>query len=202
MLLLAHTGITLGAAYILEQALRFRPKSRDKNIVIAAPKEPYPAWNKLFSVKVDYRFILLGSILPDLIDKPLGLFVLPGVVENLRTFSHTVLFLFLVILAAFLVYRKQNAAWGFFIAFGVLMHFLLDSMWLEPASLLWPFLGSTFYKYPGMDLDSWLNMRFYDLTAKPEVYIPEAISFIIITFFFIKIVAEKKIRAFFLQGNL
>ena len=86
MLLLAHTGITVGAAYFLEQAAKFRVKShaktgcdsdsppiskmidtaqnQDKDVVIAAPKEPCPAWNKLSSVKVDYRFILLGSMLP------------------------------------------------------------------------------------------------------------------------------------------
>jgi len=100
------------------------------------------------------------------------------------------------------VYRKQNAAWDLSIGFGVLVHFLLDSIRLEPAMLFWPFLGSTFYKYPGMNLKSWFNMRLYDLTTNPEVYIPEVIGLIILVFFFIKIVAKKKVRAFFLQSTL
>jgi hypothetical protein len=81
------------------------------------------------------------------------------------------------------VYRKQNAAWGLFIAFDVLVHFLLDAMWLEPATLFWPFLGFPFIKYPGMDLDLWLNMRFYDLTASPHFYVPEVMGLIILVFF-------------------
>jgi len=194
MLLLAHTGISVGAAYLLEQAAKFRVKSHAKT-------EGRQAADTVHPVKVDYRFILLGSMLPDLIDKPLGLFILPGL-QNLRTFSHTLLFLFLIICAAVWVYRKQNAAWGLFMAFGVLAHFLLDAMWLEPSTLLWPLLGFTFIKYPGMDLDAWLKMLLYGLTANPEVYIPEAMGLIILVFFFIRIVAERKVRAFFLQGNL
>ena len=68
--------------------------------------------------------VLLGSMLPDIIDKPLGeaLFGTPAMG---RTIAHTLLFLLLLGLAAFYL-SDLRMAW---VASGVLAHFLLDFMW-------------------------------------------------------------------------
>jgi inner membrane protein len=50
MLLFAHTGITLGTAKVMARAAGWREKG-------------LPAL-------LDYRLVLIGSMLPDLIDKP------------------------------------------------------------------------------------------------------------------------------------
>ena len=85
---------------------------------------------------VDYRLVLLGAILPDLIDKPLGLAL------NLesRLWAHTLVFVGTV-LAMAAVPRVRRLAW---IGLGVLTHLLLDRIWEQPQVVLWPALGWEF----------------------------------------------------------
>jgi len=85
---------------------------------------------------VDLAFLALGSMLPDIIDKPLGLLAF-GTAEQGRTFGHTLLFL--MVLAALAVYLKNLRLTS--VSVGVLAHLVLDSMWKSPAILFWPLLG-------------------------------------------------------------
>jgi membrane-bound metal-dependent hydrolase YbcI (DUF457 family) len=85
----------------------------------------------------DLAFVLLGSMLPDIIDKPLGE-VLFGTPAMGRTITHTLLFLLLLGIAAYYL-SDLRLAW---VAGGVLAHLLLDFMWNSPSTLLWPLLGS------------------------------------------------------------
>jgi len=85
---------------------------------------------------VDLAFLALGSMLPDIIDKPLGLLAF-GTAEQGRTFGHTLLFL--IVLATLAVYLKNLRLAS--VSFGVLAHLVLDSMWKSPAILFWPLLG-------------------------------------------------------------
>jgi inner membrane protein len=109
MLLLAHLGIGLGLAWLLAGTARGR---------------------------LDYRWVLLGAILPDLIDKPLG--VVLGL--DTRIWGHTFLFLF-VVLALSCVPAVRSLR---LVGFGVATHLLLDEMWLESAIALYPLEGWTF----------------------------------------------------------
>ena len=194
MFLLAHAGITLGAAYALEQTVNHRPVSkrqadgRADSTVATAP------------VRVDYRFILLGALLPDLIDKPLGHILLPDVLANGRTFLHTLLFLVLTILAAFIIYRQKCGMWGVYIAFGVLTHFIMDAMWCDPITFFWPLYGA-FQKNPGISawiLEIWIQTLF----EEPCVYMPEAAGFLILLFFTARLVIQRRVTAFILRGRL
>ncbi len=127
MLLLGHLGITLGVAYAL--AHRLGPAR---------------------ATKVDYRVVLLGGILSDLIDKPVALaFGIAG-----RAAAHTLLFasLLTLVLALPLVaprtlprrvaQRLGNPA--IYLALGVWVHLALDRMWENPRVLLWPQWGWDF----------------------------------------------------------
>src|SRR2546425_4000921 len=70
MFLLGHLGIGLGLAWLLSTRS---------------------------SVRIDYRLILVGAILPDVIDKPLAfLLSLEG-----RLWAHTFLFLFAILALSF-----------------------------------------------------------------------------------------------------
>jgi membrane-bound metal-dependent hydrolase YbcI (DUF457 family) len=109
--------------------------------------------------------LLLGTVLPDLIDKPLyyGLVALVGreaagqsLISGSRTFGHTLLLLLLVVLFAFL--RKSWALAA--LAAGMATHHLIDLVgdpvqlsmgWVQPGpgpdgfhALLWPLLGRGF----------------------------------------------------------
>jgi len=177
MYLLAHTGITLGAAYAVDKSVR----------------SPL--------LKVDYRFILLGALLPDLIDKPLGRVIFPMELANGRIFAHTLLFLLLVTLVGIAVYRIKGQQWGLCLAFGVLMHFLLDSMWLSPATLFWPLLSLQFPKSPAefqVVFFSWLR----NMLTSAQSYLAELAGIAFFMFLAVKAVVQKKVGAFFRYGTL
>lgn len=84
MLLFGHLGITLALASGLDK-------------IIASGK------GKGFSRLVDYRLVLIGSMLPDIIDKPLGI-AFPAALGSGRTVAHTFLFLFLLFCAGAVLY--------------------------------------------------------------------------------------------------
>jgi inner membrane protein len=176
MYLLAHTGITLGAARVVEEAVN-RP------------------W-----FRVDYRFILLGSLLPDIVDKPLGIIIFPEAIANGRTILHTLIFLVMTILMGVFIYRWKNALWGFFIAFGVLMHFTMDAMWTDPVTLYWPLIQPFFEKHPGIEFFNILRSWVYTLQIEPRIFLPELAGLVILFVFAIRVIKEKRVVAFIRTG--
>jgi membrane-bound metal-dependent hydrolase YbcI (DUF457 family) len=85
----------------------------------------------------------LGSILPDLIDKPIGILLFPNVFGTGTIFGHTLLAVILVLFIGILVYTRYPRA-GFLllaVAAGIFTHQLLDAMWLHPINWFWPALG-------------------------------------------------------------
>lgn len=126
--------------------------------------------------RVDLTFLAIGSMLSDLIDKPLGwiLFGSPGMG---RTFAHTMLFLML--LAALAMYLSDLRIAS--LCGGILIHLGLDSMWNSPVTLLWPLLGT----FPHAALISPLNyleMLLLGLRS-PEILIPECVGLAYLIYF-------------------
>lgn len=92
--------------------------------------------------KVDVRFLLLGAILPDLIDIPLGTLILAGRYSTSELWFHSLL-LPSVYMAAVLLLTRRGRRRRAFMAVGVgwLFHLLLDGMWTSQEVLFWPFFG-------------------------------------------------------------
>jgi membrane-bound metal-dependent hydrolase YbcI (DUF457 family) len=122
-----------------------------------------------FISRADLAFLALGSMLPDMIDKPLGL-VAFGSPSMGRTFAHTLLFLLL--LAAISIYSRDIRLIS--LSWGVLVHLVLDSMWNSPATLLWPLQGN-FPETVLLDTLSYLEMLFSGL-GDPGILIPEVLG--------------------------
>jgi inner membrane protein len=152
--------------------------------------------------RLDYRFILLGSLLPDIVDKPLGIVIFPEAIANSRTILHTMLFLVMTILLGLFIYRWKNALWGFCIAFGVLMHFIMDAMWTDPVTLYWPFIQPAFEKHPGMEFFAVVHSWVYTLQMEPRIFLPELAGLVILLIFAIKVIREKRVTAFIKTGYL
>jgi inner membrane protein len=178
MYLLAHTGITMGTARVVEDLVN-RP-----------------------SFRLDYRFILLGSLLPDIVDKPLGIVIFPEAISNGRTFLHTMIFLLMTILLGVFVYRWKNSLWGFCIAVGVLMHFIMDAMWTDPITLFWPFIQPAFEKHPGIEFFTVVRSWIYTLEVEPRIFLPELAGLVILILFAIKVIKEKRVMDFIKTGYL
>ncbi len=179
MLLLAHVGITLGIAKSIKKLMDYR-----------GPKKIHE-W-------IDYRLVILGSMLPDIIDKPLGGIILKETIGNGRIYSHTLLcLLFLSALGAF-VWSKYRRPGLLVVAGGYIVHHILDSMWFYPETFLWPIYGWTFTKG---DPEHWLQL-WVNLVTCPKYYIPEILGGIIIIIFVTELVMSKSLYYFIVNGRV
>jgi hypothetical protein len=134
-----------------------------------------------FFKNVDLLFLAIGSMLPDIIDKPLG-WMIYGTPNMGRIFAHTLLFL--LILAALAGYSKKAKV--FSLALGVFIHLILDFMWFSPVILLWPLLGD-FPPAHYADPLSYVEMLLGAL-RKPIILIPECLGLAYLIYF----AAERK----------
>jgi membrane-bound metal-dependent hydrolase YbcI (DUF457 family) len=129
-----------------------------------------------FIGRADLAFLALGSMLPDIIDKPLGLIAF-GSPNMGRTFAHTLLFLLL--LAALSFYTRDIRLIS--LSWGVLIHLALDHMWNSPVTLLWPLLG-IFPEAVRLDTLSYLEVIFSGL-RDPGILVPELLGLSYLIYF-------------------
>lgn len=99
---------------------------------------------------MDVRLLVVGALLPDLIDKPLGRIVFQGRYDSGRLWGHTLLFSAVLLAVIVVVTKRGSPARRTWIplAIGSLLHLFLDGMWLHPETLLWPALGTAFSPAP------------------------------------------------------
>ncbi len=216
MMLFGHMGITLTAGILArgtlvlvgKSALKVADKEREVFSESASHlnhKEDCSPGNKISSLSllknyIDYRLLLVGSLLPDLLDKPMGELFFYRTFQNGRIFGHT---LFLNILLAALgiyVLKRRRSIWLFTLAFGSTVHLILDRMWLNPQTLLWPVYGWSFAKTSSTDFFGWLLKILHILTTEASVYVLEIIGFGILVWFIVKLIKERKVYAFVRNG--
>lgn len=123
----------------------------------------------------DLACIALGSMLPDIIDKPLGL-ILFGSPEMGRTIAHTLLFLAILATLSLHLWDSRYAS----VTWGVFIHLLLDGIYNSPQTLLWPLLGP-FPAAELMDTYSYIEMLLSGL-KDPGILIPELAGLLYIIF--------------------
>jgi membrane-bound metal-dependent hydrolase YbcI (DUF457 family) len=120
MLPFAHIGITLALFYI---AARTFPKIK---------------------THINYWYVVIGSMLPDIIDKLIGRVLFEDVFASGRIFAHTLLFVVVLSMAGYYLLRRRNDAKVLMLAGGSFVHIVLDSMWKYPQTLFWPLMGLEF----------------------------------------------------------
>ena len=204
MLLFGHAGIPLGVVWLSEKAATWVALKRAKrepgwcgaNPVPRLVSNPSPIGS--IATRIDYRLILLGSLLPDIIDKPLGIYLLRDALSNGRIFSHTLLFVALLTAAGIYLYVNRKSLGLLCLSFGSLTHLVLDKMWLDPRTFLWPLYGWTFEK---VDISHWLEEILTSLQTEPSVYIPEIIGALLLGAFFFNLSRQGKLYSFFRTGK-
>lgn len=101
------------------------------------------------SGRVDYRLVMFGALLPDLIDKPLGWilfrehFKVDGA-ANSHLYGHTGLFALLLIVAGAFLIAGWNDPRLFAVGVAVASHLAVDPVTHAPGLLIWPLLGTDF----------------------------------------------------------
>jgi membrane-bound metal-dependent hydrolase YbcI (DUF457 family) len=95
---------------------------------------------------MDVRFLFLGALLPDLIDKPLGRVFFRDSWDNGRTVAHSLVFAAVLLVTVMVVTRRGSSSRRKLmpLALGVILHLFLDFMWAAPETLWWPILGTEF----------------------------------------------------------
>ncbi len=96
--------------------------------------------------RIDYRFIVLGAVLPDLVDGVLGLFLFDGPAG--RWIAHSLLAVIVVTAAILLGASGPRRLALFGIGVGWLLHLVCDGMWQAPFTFLWPAFGLRFSMTP------------------------------------------------------
>lgn len=122
MLLFGHLGITLG----IFLGLRF---------LIPQLKSA-----------INLKYLAIGAILPDLIDKPIGRIILASTFENGRMIGHTLLVSIIIFLIGLYFYQKRKDNRWLSLSIGSFFHLVEDQIWAQPKTFFWPLLGLSFPK--------------------------------------------------------
>jgi membrane-bound metal-dependent hydrolase YbcI (DUF457 family) len=218
MLFLGHVGITLGITEIAGNALQ-KWQCRRRVELPANLDEPYtpisetparkasvlvcnnlaPEGNLASEGKIDYRLVLLSSLLPDVIDKPLGIYLLPNRMGNGRAFGHSVAFVLALWVLGGWLYLKRGKPWGIYLALGTILHLALDRMWDNPRTLLWPVHGWSFERN---HFPSWLTFILNSMFTDPNAYIPEIMGGTILTRITARVIKNRRVLAFIKFGTI
>lgn len=169
MFIFGHIGITLGIFYLLSRL------SSKNNFAASVP------------------WIVIGALLPDFIDKPLGRIILADTIGSGRIFAHTLLFGFLLVLAGYYLYN-QGKHEILIVAGASFCHILEDQIWNNPGVFLWPLFGWEFPRdaISGSFMEYLMRIlsRSYD-PEYTEVFVPEIIGLFIIVLLTGKHIQEK-----------
>jgi len=144
---------------------------------------------------IDYRLVLLGSLLPDIIEKPVFLLIGDSASLSGRDYAHTLLFNLTLLVGGMVLFRYRKPEL-LIISLSSFMHLILDQIWNSPVILLWPLMGPL----PHGDTSGWLADRFQELFLYPRVYIPEIIGLLVILFFNYRVAKGKMVTGFLKEG--
>ena len=187
MFLLGHTGLSVLAAYVAERTLARLPESRTEVVgrsLAPASGNPGRSGHPLplarVSPRIDYRLVLIGAMLPDIIDKPLALWDWPSIFESSRAIGHSALFSAVLLVIAALVLSRSSRA-GLPLLLVVVAstdHLVMDRMWESTETLWWPFLGWDFSGggSSGPSIGNWLDA----LRNQPAIYVPEFVGALVL----------------------
>jgi hypothetical protein len=90
--------------------------------------------------RVDYRVVAVASLLPDIVDKPIGRIFYKGAG---RLYGHTLL-LNLALFCVLFFMRGRSKRQFVLVPISSLLHLAEDGMWSQPRIFWWPLFGSKF----------------------------------------------------------
>jgi inner membrane protein len=207
MFIFGHTGITLAAAALINGLITgsgYEEKGKIAKVSLSESQDIRPErkiltsfadWFESLERFMDIRILLLGSLLPDIIDKPLGFFIF----GNGRTVAHTLLLTIIVLALGFYLYFSRRRMWLLTLSLGMLSHLILDGMWFLPNTFFWPFLG---WAFPSRETFNWIASWFSALSGNSMIYIPEIIGLLVISVFIWTLVRRRKLVRFLAKGIL
>lgn len=97
--------------------------------------------------RVDYRIVMLASLLPDVIDKPIGRILFKSKFQSGRLWGHTLL-LNVALLCVVFFLRGRIKRQFVLVPVSSLLHLAEDGVWSMPKVFWWPLFGTVFPRDP------------------------------------------------------
>jgi inner membrane protein len=213
MFVFGHAGITLGLALLLAEARVIKGRTGANGLPGPGPASPQPSVgvkNKTgggrspltyLAERIDIRLLLIGSLVPDIFDKPIGELIFRQTFSNGQIFSHTLLFLIVVTTGGLVLYFTLHKTWLAAISFGVFTHLVLDAMWQTPRTLFWPLLGATFERHQG-SFYTWVETVLSHVVNDPWVFIPEFAGLLVVAWLVWRLARRGTLGAFLKRGQI
>lgn len=176
MILFGHLGLTYAAVRAIDKAA-LKGKS-----------------------SMDYRLVFIGSMLPDLIDKPIIFFISNDSIHSGRIFAHTLLFGIFLTILGLIIRKKSTKPWAFVVAGSCMIHLVLDSMWHYLNVLFWPAFGLSGILKQDFKNVSLNSIR--DVLMEPYLGIPEICGLLIVIIFMVRLAFDKQIGNFIKTGKI
>lgn len=198
--------MTLGAAILTVGAFRTLhrtdtpPSPRRGKFILGYAPQRIRSWLTALGEILDIRLFVIGSLLPDIIDKPLGM--LNENLSNGRIYSHTLLFLTVLGVAAWYQQRRTARRWLLALWLGTGAHLVLDSMWQTPETLFWPLYGWAFTRLEIENFTSWMQELSDEVLRNPAVYLPEIIGVIVLGWFLWHLLRRRLLFTFLRRGKV
>ena len=120
---------------------------------------------EIFHARTMIIFCALGSVLPDLVDKPLGHIIFSSSLDNGKIFFHSLVIVLLFFIAGLIVWKYYRSFSFLIVAAGMFIHQISDMMWREPVNWYYPLLGP--YQADFSPDYFWQAIR-YELTSVSE----------------------------------
>lgn len=123
---------------------------------------------------MDLRWLAVGAVLPDVIDKPIGSIVWNDVFHTHRVFAHAMVAPAATLLLVMAVTRRGTSGRkaAIVVVLGWFVHLVLDGVWASPEAFLWPLFGFEFPPIAGSEFGRLLR----DMLSNPLVWAGEAIG--------------------------
>jgi inner membrane protein len=208
MFIFGHIGITLAAATLAGGLVHWQEaakrKSTGKTVNRAAGRlTKNTSWldrSRLNRVAafMDLRLLIIGSIFPDIIDKPLS-FIGFG---NGRSITHTLLVFLAILFTSLFIYINYKKTFLIPIAAGIFTHLVLDFMWQAPQTLFWPLLGWAFPTPANRIGLSQFSDWWHTLVTNPGVDISEGIGLLVIVAFMAVLIKSGQVKAFLFKAKI
>ena len=149
--------------------------------------------------RVDYRVVAVASLLPDLIDKPIGRLILRTRYESGRIYAHTLL-LNLALFCVLFFLRGRSKRQFVLVPISSLLHLAEDGVWSEPRLFWWPLFGTQFPRQPLVDGP----FGFLNPANNPGAVWQEAVGVAVLLFLFMShgMLSFAGLRSFLRTGML
>lgn len=187
MFLLGHIGLTVGIVYLLASIYSYHKKTDNSRTSLTE--------------NIDFRIVIIAAILPDIIDKMVGMVILKDEISNGRLFTHSVLVIGIISIGLLILDRIKFGHLPKTLSYvsPLWIHLLLDRMWEDINTLFWPLFGTGF---PRLDIE--FSDYFSVLLSDPYIYTTEIAGSLIIVILVIRhrLFLRTRLYTFLKDGKL